>query len=224
VTEKRKSFRDNLADNLGGLQPIAVPVPQASALMGKSPRGVYELMAAGELKAVKSGRNTLVLYDSIREYVAGLPMAKIKNFMCGAIDTKDEITNAWKRIKSIEEAEEIARTARAAKDLAKVAYGRRTSRKNKTRARKPCLVPSTETVSETAKSPDMESMSTAPGTETMLTIDTLGREASAARVSRRPDGRPYVKLVWSMPTLTAIPWDDEWADLYHKEALTALAA
>jgi hypothetical protein len=80
VTDKRKSYRDNLGDNLAGCDPILVPVTQASAIIAKSPRMIYELMATGELKAVKSGRNTLIVYDSIREYVAKLPAAKIKSY------------------------------------------------------------------------------------------------------------------------------------------------
>jgi Helix-turn-helix domain len=80
MTEKRKSYRDNIADNLAGCDPILVPVNQASAIIARSPRMVYELMATGELKAVKSGRNTLILYDSIRKYVAKLPSAKIKPY------------------------------------------------------------------------------------------------------------------------------------------------
>jgi hypothetical protein len=81
MTDKRKSYRDNIADNLAGCDPILVPVNQASAIISRSPRMVYEMMASGELKAVKSGRNTLILYDSIREYVAKLPPAKIKSYV-----------------------------------------------------------------------------------------------------------------------------------------------
>jgi hypothetical protein len=77
---KRKSYRDNIAANLAGCDPMLVPVSQASAVIGKSPRMVYELMATGALKAVKSGRNTLIVYESIREYVANLPAAKIKSY------------------------------------------------------------------------------------------------------------------------------------------------
>jgi excisionase family DNA binding protein len=84
VRETRKSYRDNIADNLGGCDPFLVPVKQASAVIGKSPRSIYELMAAGELKAVKSGRNTLIVYDSIRKYVAGLPQANIKPYVRAA--------------------------------------------------------------------------------------------------------------------------------------------
>jgi excisionase family DNA binding protein len=59
---------------------MLVPVNQASAILARSPRTVYEMMATGELKAVKSGRNTLVLYDSIIQYVAKLPSAKLKPY------------------------------------------------------------------------------------------------------------------------------------------------
>jgi excisionase family DNA binding protein len=75
---RQSSFRDHLADNLAGMQPILVPVPQASAILGKSPRAIYELMASGQLKAVKSGRNTLVVYESLKEYVANLPAPKLR--------------------------------------------------------------------------------------------------------------------------------------------------
>jgi hypothetical protein len=80
MTEKRKSYRDNLGDNLAGCDPILVPVPQASAIIAKSPRMIYELIATGELKAVKSGRNTLVVFDSIKAYASKLPAAKIKSY------------------------------------------------------------------------------------------------------------------------------------------------
>jgi Helix-turn-helix domain len=81
MTAKRKSYRDNIADNLAGCDPILVPVNQASAVIGKSPRGIYQLMATGELKAVKSGRSTLIVYASIKEYVDNLPTAKIKPYV-----------------------------------------------------------------------------------------------------------------------------------------------
>ncbi len=80
MTEKRKSYRDDITDNLAGRDPMLVPVNQASAILARSPRMVYEMMATGDLKAVKSGRNTLIIYDSIREYVAKLPSAKIKPY------------------------------------------------------------------------------------------------------------------------------------------------
>jgi hypothetical protein len=57
------------------------------------------------------------------------PNRFLLNYLCGAVDTRDEITNAWNRIKTIEEAEQIARVARKAKDRNRAAYGRRLARK-----------------------------------------------------------------------------------------------
>jgi hypothetical protein len=132
------------------------------------------------------------------------PNKFLLNFMCGAVNTRDEITNAWKRIKTLEEAEEIASAARAAKDPAKVAYGIRNARN---RSRKPCLVPGTETMSETAKSPGTETMSTGPGMETMSTIDTLTRGASVATHRPKPDRRhPKPRLVVSNTPAPDFDW------------------
>jgi len=36
------------------------------------------LIAAGRLKAVKSGRSTLIFYDSVKQYIASLPPAQIR--------------------------------------------------------------------------------------------------------------------------------------------------
>jgi hypothetical protein len=148
------------------------------------------------------------------------PNKFLLNFMCGAVNTGNEITNAWKRIKTLEEAEQIASAARAAKDPDKVAYGIRNARN---RARKPCPVPDTKTMSETAKSPDMETMSTGPDTETMSTIDTLTREASEAMHRPKPDRR-------SKPRLTLVPKakgtkpDFDWlATIFPAEPEMALA-
>jgi hypothetical protein len=66
LSEKRKSYRDNIADKLAGRDPMLVPVDQASAIICKSPRILYDLMAGGEIKAVKSGRNTLIVYNSLK--------------------------------------------------------------------------------------------------------------------------------------------------------------
>ena len=70
MREKRPNFRSNLAQNLAGLEPMVVPVNQASASLCICERDIYELMAAGELKAVKIGRRTLVVYESLKEYLA----------------------------------------------------------------------------------------------------------------------------------------------------------
>jgi hypothetical protein len=107
------------------------------------------------------------------------PNKFLLNFLCGAVDTRDEITNAWKRIKTLEEAEEIASAARIAKDPAKVNYGRRTSHKNRNRVHKVYLGSGAQSVPETAKSPGAQSVPTKVGAQSVPTIDTFTREASA---------------------------------------------
>ena len=60
------------------LQPLLVPINKASAIIGKCRRGIYQLIAADQLKAVKSGRSTLIVYESLKQYAANLPVAKFK--------------------------------------------------------------------------------------------------------------------------------------------------
>lgn len=61
------------------LEPYAVSIPETQRLLGdKSHSGVYELLGSGKLVAVKDGAKTLITLNSIREYSAGLPRAKIK--------------------------------------------------------------------------------------------------------------------------------------------------
>ena len=60
------------------LQPILVPISQASAIIGKCRRGIYQFIATDQLKAVKSGRSTLVVYESLKQYAANLPVAKFR--------------------------------------------------------------------------------------------------------------------------------------------------
>jgi hypothetical protein len=61
--------------------PILIPINEASALIGKCRRGVYQLIATEQIKAVKSGRSTLVVYESLKRYVDNLPAAKIKPYV-----------------------------------------------------------------------------------------------------------------------------------------------
>jgi excisionase family DNA binding protein len=61
--------------------PILVPINEASALIGKCRRGIYQLIATGEIEARKSGRSTLIVYESLMRYVEGLPAAKIKPYV-----------------------------------------------------------------------------------------------------------------------------------------------
>jgi excisionase family DNA binding protein len=65
-------------------EPMLVSLDEVSALIGKSRRTVYELIATDQIKAVKAGRNTRVVYESIKAYVANLPAVKIKPYHAAA--------------------------------------------------------------------------------------------------------------------------------------------
>jgi excisionase family DNA binding protein len=60
------------------LTPLLVPVKQACALIGRSQSALYELIGAGKIRAVKSDGRTLIVVESLREYVASLPPAKVR--------------------------------------------------------------------------------------------------------------------------------------------------
>jgi excisionase family DNA binding protein len=62
-------------------EPILVPIKEASTLIGKCRRGVYQLIATDQIKAVKSGRSTLIVYQSLKQYVDSLPTARIKAYV-----------------------------------------------------------------------------------------------------------------------------------------------
>ena len=59
-------------------EPLLVSINEGAVIIGRSRRTTYELIAAGALKAVKSGRSTLLVYNSLKQYAASLPAAKIK--------------------------------------------------------------------------------------------------------------------------------------------------
>jgi hypothetical protein len=60
------------------LEPIALPIAKAVAVSGLSRSALYRELAAGNLRAVKHGTRTLVLVDSIRDFVSGLPEAQFR--------------------------------------------------------------------------------------------------------------------------------------------------
>jgi excisionase family DNA binding protein len=61
-------------------EPMLVSLDEVSAMIGKSRRTVYELIATDKLKAVRAGRNTRVVYQSVKAYVDNLPAVKIKPY------------------------------------------------------------------------------------------------------------------------------------------------
>ena len=58
------------------LTPLLVPVKQACAIIGRGQSALYELIGAGKIRAVKSDGRTLVVVESLHEYVAVLEATK----------------------------------------------------------------------------------------------------------------------------------------------------
>jgi hypothetical protein len=84
-------------------------------------------------------------------------------------------THDWRRIKSLDEAMEIARAARDSKNPRAVQFAERRALKAKNRYRKAVAAPHPETGSETAKSPHPETGSTAsPPKAVLLSISRAG--------------------------------------------------
>jgi excisionase family DNA binding protein len=59
------------------VEPILCSVPNACAIIGLGMSGLYELIGAGKIVAVKSGTRTLIRVDSLHKYANGLPSAKV---------------------------------------------------------------------------------------------------------------------------------------------------
>lgn len=53
--------------------PICIRLNMALALLGVRKTKMYELIAAGEIEAIKIGRSTLVLRQSLEAYIARAP-------------------------------------------------------------------------------------------------------------------------------------------------------
>jgi hypothetical protein len=60
------------------VNPILVSVPQASQIIGRGVSTIYELIGGGNVRAVKSDGRTLVVVESLHEYAASLPPAKVR--------------------------------------------------------------------------------------------------------------------------------------------------
>jgi hypothetical protein len=57
---------------------ILCTIPQAAAVIGRGTSFIYEALGDGRIEVRKSDGRTLVLVESLRAYVASLPVAKIK--------------------------------------------------------------------------------------------------------------------------------------------------
>lgn len=62
--------------DIATLEPMLCSISAAIKILGRSERSIIDMIARGELQAVKSDRRTLLLVQSIKDYVARLPKAK----------------------------------------------------------------------------------------------------------------------------------------------------
>lgn len=53
----------------GRMDPISVKIPQAVRLSGISRSRIYELMKSGEIQYAKVGSSTLILVESLRQFI-----------------------------------------------------------------------------------------------------------------------------------------------------------
>jgi excisionase family DNA binding protein len=58
--------------------PLAYTVPDACKAAGLGRTTLYELIAAGRVRAMKAGTRTLVEAESLRRYLASLPTLPTK--------------------------------------------------------------------------------------------------------------------------------------------------
>jgi excisionase family DNA binding protein len=56
----------------------ALPVADATRVSGLSRSTLYRLLATGEVKAIKVGRRTLIVAETLRAYLAAAPVAVIR--------------------------------------------------------------------------------------------------------------------------------------------------
>ena len=62
---------------LGEIEPVAVRIPQAAAMLGIGRSTLYLCIAAGEIETIKVGRSTLVPVDSLKAFVASRRSSKL---------------------------------------------------------------------------------------------------------------------------------------------------
>ena len=60
-------------------RPITVRRQVAAAMLGEGLSKLDELISRGQIEAKKSGKNLLIVVDSLERYVAGLPRAVLKS-------------------------------------------------------------------------------------------------------------------------------------------------
>ncbi len=58
---------------------ILCSIPEAASMIGRGATFIFGAIADGKIEAVKSGKRTLVVVDSLRAYAASLPRREPDN-------------------------------------------------------------------------------------------------------------------------------------------------
>ena len=58
------------------VEPLLCSITAGTAMIGRSKRAIADMIARGQIQAVKSDRRTLLVVQSLKDYVASLPAAK----------------------------------------------------------------------------------------------------------------------------------------------------
>ena len=62
--------------DIASLEPLLRSIQAGTAIIGRSERFIIDAIARGKIEAVKSDRRTLLVVQSLKNYVASLPAAK----------------------------------------------------------------------------------------------------------------------------------------------------
>lgn len=58
------------------MQPISFTIKSAGVATGLGPTTLYQLIKEGKIQARKEGRRTLILAESLRRHIEGLPSVR----------------------------------------------------------------------------------------------------------------------------------------------------
>jgi hypothetical protein len=113
---------------------------------------IREAEALGFIKVTERGRGGNAEHRKANRFFL--------TFAHGRDSRAEPPTHEWRRFETIEEAESVARAARANKDADAVRFGQRRAKKNKNQSRNLGPKPVRETRTETNNSPVLESRTT----------------------------------------------------------------
>ncbi len=61
-----------------GIRPRVISIPETARYIGRSRSHVYDLLAAGKIKAVKDGKRTLPILDTVDAHLDSLPLVAVR--------------------------------------------------------------------------------------------------------------------------------------------------